>query len=97
MQPDLSGTVMERVKSMATTELESRYKHVWNDYQQTQRDSYTKYLWNAASGALAYAIPFGTATMLSRGLKIPYFVLLAGTLHTLAEPIWSMVRATSWT
>jgi hypothetical protein len=97
LQPDLSGTVMERVKSIATTELENSFKHVWNDYQQTQRDSCTKYLWNLASGAVAYAIPFGTATMLARGLKIPYFVLLAGTLHTLAEPIWSMVRATTWT
>ena len=97
LQPDLSGTVMERVKSIATTELENRFRHVWNDYQQTQRDSCTKYLWNLASGAVAYAIPFGTATMLARGLKIPYFVLLAGTLHTLAEPIWSMVRATTWT
>lgn len=97
LQPDLSGTVMERVKSIATTELENRFKHVWNDYQQTQRDSCTKYLWNLASGSVAYAIPFGTATMLARGLKIPYLVLLAGTLHTLAEPIWSMVRATSWT
>jgi hypothetical protein len=97
LQPDLSGTVMERVKSTATTELENRFKHVWNDYQQTQRDSCTKYLWNLASGAVAYAIPFGTATMLARGLNIPYFVLLAGTLHTLAEPIWGMVRATTWT
>lgn len=97
LQPDLSGTVMERVKSMATKELEDRFKHVWSDYQQTQRDSCTKYLWNMASGAVAYAIPFGTATMLSRGLKIPYLVLLAGTLHTLAEPIWTMVRTTSWT
>lgn len=97
LQPDLSGTVMERVKSIATTELEDRFKHVWNDHQQTQRDSCTKYLWNMASGAAAYAIPFGTATMLSRGLQIPYLVLLAGTLHTLAEPIWTMVRTTSWT
>jgi hypothetical protein len=97
LQPDLSGTVMERVKSAATTELENRFRHVWNDYQQTQRDSCTKYLWNMTSGAVAYAIPFGTATMLSRGLKIPYLVLLAGTLHTLAEPIWTMVRTTSWT
>ena len=97
LQPDLSGTVMERVKSIATMEIENRFKHVWNDYQQTQRDSWTKYLWTAASGAVAYGIPFGTATMLARGLKIPYFVLLAGTLHTLAEPIWSMVRATTWT
>lgn len=97
LQPDLSGTVMERVKSIATRELENSFKHVWNDYQQTQRDSCTKHLWNLASGAVAYAIPFGTATMLSRGLNIPYLVLLAGTLHTLAEPIWTMVRATSWT
>ncbi len=97
LQPDLSGTLMERVKSAATIDLANRFRHVWNDYQQTQRDSCTKYLWNMASGAVAYAIPFGTATMLSRGLKIPYLVLLAGTLHTLAEPIWTMVRTTSWT
>jgi hypothetical protein len=97
LQPDLSGTVMERIKSIATRERENSFRHVWNDYQQTQRDSCTKHLWNLASGAVAYAIPFGTATMLSRGLGIPYFVLLAGTLHTLAEPIWTMVRATSWT
>jgi hypothetical protein len=97
LQPDLSGTVMERIKSAATRELENSFKHVWEDYQQTQRDSCTKHLWNLASGAAAYAMPFGTATMLSRGLNIPYFVLLAGMLHTLAEPIWTMVRATSWT
>jgi len=97
LQPDLSGTLMERVKTAATVDLENRFRHVWNDYQQTQRDSCTKYLWNMASGAVAYAMPFGTATMLSRGLQIPYLVLLAGTLHTLAEPIWTMVRTTSWT
>ena len=97
LQPDLPGTLMERVKSDATRKREDLFRHVWNDYQQTQRDSCTKYLWNMASGAAAYAMPFGTATMLSRGLQIPYLVLLAGPLHTLAEPIWTMVRTTSWT
>lgn len=97
LRSDLSGTSMERVKSAATVELENRFRHVWNDYQQTQRNSCTKYLWTVASGILAYAIPFGTATMLSRGLNIPYLVLLAAPLHTLAEPIWTMVRATTWT
>ena len=97
LDPDLSGTVMERVKSTATSDLEQTYVRVWDDYQRTQKSSCTKYLWTVLSGGVAYAIPFGTGTMLARGLNTPYLVLLAGPLHTLAEPVWSMVRATTWT
>ena len=95
--PDLSGTVMEGVKSQATQDLEQTHLHVWNDYQRTQKASYTKYLWTILSGGIAYSIPFGTATMLARGLEMPFLGLLAGPLHTLAEPLWTMLRATTWT
>jgi hypothetical protein len=97
LEPNLPGTVTARAKSAATVKLEATFNNVWEDYQQTQRNSCTKYLWTLLSGGIAYSIPFGTATMLARGLKIPYLVLLAGPLHTLAEPVWAMVRATTWT
>ena len=97
LDPDLSGTVMERAKSRATSDLEQTYVRVWDDYQRTQKSSCTKYLWTVLSGGIAYSIPFGTGTMLARGLNLPYLVLLAGPLHTLAEPLWTMVRATTWT
>lgn len=97
LDPDLTGTVMERVKSQATSDLEQTYLRVWDDYQQTQKASWTKYLWTILSGGVAYCIPFGSGTMLARGLERPYLVMLAGPLHTLAEPLWSMIRATTWT
>ena len=94
---NLSGTVMERAKSQSTSDLEQTYVRVWDDYQRTQRNSYTKYLWILLSGGIAYSIPFGTGTMLARGFDRPYLALLAGPLHTLAEPLWTMIRATTWT
>lgn len=97
LDPDLSGTVMERAKSQATSDLEQTYVRVWEDYQRTQKSSCTKYLWTIFSGGIAYSIPFGTGTMLARGLDRPYLALLAGPLHTLAEPLWTMVRAATWT
>ena len=97
LEPDLSDTVMERVKSQGTHEVEQTYLRVWEDYQRTQKSGYTKYLWTFLSGGVAYSIPFGTATMLARGLEMPYLGLLAGPLHTLAEPLWTMLRATTWT
>ncbi|SMP67923.1 hypothetical protein SAMN06295970_11365 [Noviherbaspirillum suwonense] len=97
LDPNLSGTVMERAKSPATADLEQTAFRVWEDYQRTQKASWSKYLWTILSGGIAYGIPFGTGTMLARGLERPYLVLLAGPLHTLAEPLWSMVRATTWT
>ena len=97
LEPDLHGTIMERVKSQATRDLEQTYLHVWNDYQRTQKAGYTKHLWTILSGGIAYSIPFGTATMLARGTELPFLGLLAGPLHTLAEPLWTMLRATTWT
>ena len=97
LDPDLSGTVMERAKRQATVDLEQSYLRVWEDYQRTQKSSATKYLWTLLAGGIAYSIPFGTGTMLARGLERPYLALLAGPLHTLAEPLWTMVRATTWT
>jgi hypothetical protein len=97
LDPDLSGTVMERAKSQATIDLEQTYLRVWDDFQRTQKSSCTKYLWTFLSGGIAYSIPFGTGTMLARGLERPYLVLLAGPLHTLSEILWTMVRATTWT
>jgi hypothetical protein len=97
LDPNLSGTVMERAKSQATSDLEQTYVRVWDDYQRTQKSSCTNYLWTILSGGIAYSIPFGTGTMLARSLERPYLVLLAGPLHTLAEPLWTMVRATTWT
>jgi hypothetical protein len=97
LDPNLSGTVLERAKSQRTIDLEQTYVRVWDDYQRTQKSSCTKYLWTVLSGGIAYAIPFGTGTMLARGLGKPYLVLLAGPLHTLAEPVWTMVRSITWT
>jgi hypothetical protein len=97
LEPDLQGTIMERVKSQATRDLEQTFLHVWTDYQRTQKASYTKHLWTILSGGIAYTIPFGTATMLARGMEMPFLGLLAGPLHTLAEPLWTMLRATTWT
>ena len=97
LDPDLSGTVMERAKSRATSDLEQTYLRVWEDYQRTQKSSCTKYLWTILSGGIAYSIPFGTSAMLARSLERPFLGLLAGPLHTLAEPLWTMVRATTWT
>lgn len=94
---NLSGTVMERAKSQSTSDLQQTYVRVWDDYQRTQRASYTKYLWILLSGGIAYSIPFGTGTMLARRFERPYLGLLAGPLHTLAEPLWTMIRATTWT
>ena len=98
LDPDLTGTIMDRVKSDATKDLEQTFQRVWDDYQNTQKASYTKYLWTFLAGGIAYTIPFGTGTMLARGLGIPYLVtIVAAVLHTLAEPLWTMVRATTWT
>ena len=94
---NLSGTVMDRAKSQSTADLEQTFVRVWDDYQRTQRNSYTKYLWILLSGGIAYCIPFGTGTMLARRFERPYLALLAGPLHTLAEPLWTMIRATTWT
>lgn len=98
LDPNLAGTVMERAKSDATRDLELTYQRVWDDYQHRQKGSCTKYLWTFLAGGVAYSIPFGTATMLSRWFEMPYLVPpVAGLLHTLAEPLWTMVRATTWT
>lgn len=98
LDPNLAGTVMERARSDPTKDLEVSYQRVWADYQRRQIDSWTKYAWTFMSGGIAYSIPFGTATMLARRFEMPFLVpLAAGVLHTLAEPLWSMVRATTWT
>ena len=98
LDPDLTGTIMDRVKTDATKDLEQTFQRVWDDYQRTQRSSCTKYLWTIVAGGIAYTIPFGTGTLLARGLGIPYLVtIVAAVLHTLAEPLWTMVRATTWT
>lgn len=39
LDPDLSGTIMERVKSQATQDLEQTYLRVWDDYQRTQKQA----------------------------------------------------------
>ena len=58
LEPDLHGTIMERVKSQATRDLEQTYLHVWNDYQRTQKAGYTKHLWTILSGGIAYSFPW---------------------------------------
>lgn len=97
LDPDLSGTVMERAKSRSTLDLEQSYLRVWEDYQRIRKAGCTQYLWTMLSGGVAYSIPFGCATMLARSLDRPYLGLLAGPLHTLAEPLWTMLRAATWT
>ncbi|MBK4738247.1 hypothetical protein [Noviherbaspirillum pedocola] len=96
--PDVTGTILDRVKSEDTREAENDFNTVWKDYQRTQKASWAKYGWTLASGTCAYAIPFGTGTMLSRGLGIPWLVApVAGAMHTLFEPFWTAIRSVTWT
>lgn len=98
VDPDVTGTILDRVKSAETREAENDFNTVWKDYQRTQKTSWAKYGWTLMSGTFAYAIPFGTGTMLSRGLGIPWMVApVAGAMHTLFEPFWTAIRSVTWT
>lgn len=98
VDPDVTGTMLDRVKSEETREAENDFNTVWKDYQRTQKASWSKYGWTLMSGTFAYAIPFGTGTMLSRSLGIPWLVApVAGAMHTLFEPFWTAIRSVTWT
>jgi hypothetical protein len=98
IDPDVSGTLLDRVKSKDTREAENDFVTVWKDYQRSQKASWSKYLWTVASGTFAYSIPFGTATMASKATGLPWLVpVIAGPLHTLFEPFWTSIRSVTWT
>lgn len=98
LDPVVRGTVLDKVKSDATRDLENTFNTVWKDYQRSQKSSCTKYLWTTLSGCIAYSIPFGSGTMAARATGLPFLQpIIAGPLHTLFEPFWTSLRVTTWT
>jgi hypothetical protein len=97
LDPTVTG-ILDQVKSAETRDAENTFNTVWKDYQRTQKASWSKYGWTLLSGTIAYSIPFGIATMASRGAGLPWLVpIIAGPLHTLFEPFWTSIRSVTWT
>lgn len=90
--------LLDHVMSPATVRARSAYLQNLKNFEATVKAGYAKHGWNLAAGGVGNLVSFGIGGVISALTANPWIGLAVNTtLWTFAEPLVSMMRATTFT